>query len=295
MKLCIVLLALLFVTEGRLLSSAQPTYAGPQGWGGHSARAVDGNKSGHWAHKSCTHSKVPKGSGNWWKVDLGKPHSIERVRIWNRARYGNRINGAEVYASGHLCGTVKYSGKRFQDVNCNGRFASQVTIRQLHNHLTLCEVEVFGDSPVRVEHFKLLSHKQPTKSGPQGWGGKSSRAVDGNTSGSWKHGSCTHSKAPKGTGNWWRVDFKRGKGPYRIHTVRIWNRKDCCSERIHGAQVYAGRHQCGVVHYAGDHFHDVDCGGREARHVTIRQPHNYLTLCEVQVYGQGQDEDAKYK
>ena len=146
MKLFIVFLAVLLVANAKLLSRKRPTKAGPQGWGGKSAKAVDGNRSGnHNGQKTCTHSKHNKGAQNWWRVDLGRPHHIGVVRIWNRTDCcAKRINGAKVYAGGRLCGVVKYNGKRAQNIHCRGKVARHVIIRQPHNYLTLCEVEVFG-------------------------------------------------------------------------------------------------------------------------------------------------------
>ena len=147
MKLFIVLFVVLSVANAALLSRGKPTQAGPQCCGSNSAKAVDGNRSGNFnGHKSCSHSKDYKGPHNWWRVNLGKPHHIQMVRIWNRTDCcGNRIHNAEVYAGGHLCGKVHYhAGKPFQDVNCRGKVAHQVTIKQPHNALTLCEVEVHG-------------------------------------------------------------------------------------------------------------------------------------------------------
>ena len=145
MKLFIVLLAVLLVANAKLLSRKRPTKSGPQGWGGKSARAVDGKRSGHYRHHSCTHSRHNKGAHNWWRVDLGRPHHIGRVRIWNRTDCcAKRINGARVYAGPRLCGVVRFRGKRFQDVHCRGKVARHVIIRQPHNYLTLCEVEVYG-------------------------------------------------------------------------------------------------------------------------------------------------------
>lgn len=180
MTFFIVLSALLVVTETRLLSSAQLTEAGPQGWGGHSARAVDGDRSSQWKKASCTHSKAPKGTGNWWRVMLGKPFRIEYVRIYNRLDCcSNRINGAKVYAGGKLCGTVKYSGKPFQEVSCSEKTAEQVTIRQPLNYLTLCEVEVYGYSAEEEKEEESFKSK-------------ATKAVIGNASGKWKiHKSCT--------------------------------------------------------------------------------------------------------
>jgi len=65
-----------------------------------------------------------------------------------------------------------------------------------------------------------------------GWGGVASRAIDGNTSGKYTDNSCSHSGGNKN--NWWKADFHK---PYVIASVKIFNRNDCCQERINGAQV----------------------------------------------------------
>ena len=57
--------------------------------------------------------------------------------------------------------------------------------------------------------------------------GASSRAVDGNTSGVWTENSVTHSAL--GPGNWWMVDLGE---EYLIQNIHIYNRTDCCSERL---------------------------------------------------------------
>lgn len=58
-------------------------------------------------------------------------------------------------------------------------------------------------------------------------GGVSSRAVDGNTSGSWGSNSITHT--PGSTNPWWNVDLG---DVYKISSITIFNRQDCCSNRL---------------------------------------------------------------
>ena len=59
-------------------------------------------------------------------------------------------------------------------------------------------------------------------------------------------------------------------------------------------QVYAGSAYCGTVKYtAGETKFKIQCDGLVADHVTIRQPYNMLTLCEVRVYGK-RSEDGNY-
>ena len=57
-------------------------------------------------------------------------------------------------------------------------------------------------------------------------GGNPNRAIDGNTNGQWAAGSITHTDGPD---SWWEVDLQ---DTYYISYMRIWNRLDCCSERL---------------------------------------------------------------
>ncbi|MBL05168.1 MAG: hypothetical protein CMJ99_05985, partial [Planctomycetes bacterium] len=60
----------------------------------------------------------------------------------------------------------------------------------------------------------------------EGWGGAPGRAIDGNTDGQWGGGSVTHTN---GMDSWWEVDLQSS---YYIDSIRLWNRLDCCSERL---------------------------------------------------------------
>ncbi len=54
-----------------------------------------------------------------------------------------------------------------------------------------------------------------------------SRAVDGNTNGNWAAGSVTHTDATPTP--WWEVDLGE---VVDIANIRVWNRTDCCGERL---------------------------------------------------------------
>ncbi|XP_025031055.1 uncharacterized protein LOC103053962 [Python bivittatus] len=117
-------------------------------------------------------------------------------------------------------------------------------------------------------------------------------AVDGNRDGDWRHGSCSHTMAEEEP--WWSLDLG---APYTIAAVVVKNRQECCSERIKGAQIRVG--DCGVQH--GKHnpvcgtitngsagsLSIVCCDGLQGRYVTVIIPGRaeYLTLCELEVYG----------
>ncbi|CAH1798057.1 unnamed protein product [Owenia fusiformis] len=61
-----------------------------------------------------------------------------------------------------------------------------------------------------------------------GSNGRSGRAVDGNTEGIYNEESCTHTLEEMHP--WWIVDL--GKA-YELCKIVIWNRLDCCSDRLH--------------------------------------------------------------
>ena len=61
--------------------------------------AIDGNTNGdYFAAKSTTHTA--KTDDPWWEVDLGQPHNVDRVIIWNRTDGGSgaRLKGFRVVA-----------------------------------------------------------------------------------------------------------------------------------------------------------------------------------------------------
>ena len=56
-------------------------------------------------------------------------------------------------------------------------------------------------------------------------------------------------------------------------------------------QVYVGAVFCGqVIYKAGTSKYEIECGGAIGGSIEVRQPYNYLTLCEVKAYGEPSDE-----
>ncbi|HVK22769.1 MAG TPA: alpha-L-fucosidase, partial [Actinokineospora sp.] len=63
-----------------------------------------------------------------------------------------------------------------------------------------------------------------------GSGAAASRAVDGNTNGSYTAGSVTHTAdAPLDTNPWWQVDLGSSQA---VGTIKLFNRTDCCADRL---------------------------------------------------------------
>ncbi|XP_071943825.1 uncharacterized protein [Antedon mediterranea] len=142
----------------------------------------------------------------------------------------------------------------------------------------------------------LLSKFKPTKQSsayadahPYG----SELAVDGHYSSRFEDGFCCHTD--KDFEPWWRVDLEKA---FAIRFVDIINRNSH-TDRLVNTEVHVGMNpnpfnvnpQCGAAFtnaVAANMFIRVECGELlHGRYVSIYIPgvSQYLTLCEVQVYG----------
>ena len=118
------------------------------------------------------------------------------------------------------------------------------------------------------------------------------KAVDGNDSGQLSASICTHTKSEDKP--WWRVDLR---SPTLITQLVIFNRADCCRERLHSFTIRIGDSLAnngnanplcgGVQSMKTDLVKTFRCPNPVVgRYVTIQlQDRNYLTLCEVVVNG----------
>ncbi|XP_033975688.1 myelin-associated glycoprotein-like [Trematomus bernacchii] len=125
------------------------------------------------------------------------------------------------------------------------------------------------------------------------WNGVPERAIDGNDASIYGKGSCTHTSLQNKP--WWRLDLLKR---YKINTVTITNRGDCCHERINDAEIHIGNSlndngnanpRCAVISsIAAGTSKTFACNGMEGQYVNIVIPgrKGYLTLCEVEVTGQ---------
>lgn len=65
--------------------------------------------------------------------------------------------------------------------------------------------------------------------------GHAINAVDGNRDSHYEHGSCTATTLQDDP--WWRLDLL---DKYVVTSITITNRKDCCPERLDGAEIHIG-------------------------------------------------------
>ncbi|XP_031431785.1 fucolectin-like [Clupea harengus] len=174
------------------------------------------------------------------------------------------------------------------DKGVEGRYVN-VIVPGNNKYLALCEVEVYGYPAPNGENVALRG--KATQSDLHGYG-FAYNAIDGNRDGIYGHGSCTHTKAHFNP--WWRVDLLQ---KYKVFSVRITNTVDSVPSRLNGAEIRIGNSldnnginnpRCAVISSIPGGFSETfECNGMEGRYVTVVIPGRaeYLTLCEVEVYG----------
>ncbi|XP_019635213.1 PREDICTED: uncharacterized protein LOC109478195 [Branchiostoma belcheri] len=274
------------------LASGRPTHQSSTGHEGDPARAVDGNRSPHWAHNSCTHTNEE--NDPWWYVDLGHYVTVDHVTIVNRRDCcSERITPFDVHvgystdvASNPRCGGHHHFPPTETEhaVNCGGLRGRYVGIRLPGKRriLTLCEVEVYA--------APNLALGKPTSQSNVAHNGFASRATDGCRDPNWGSQCCTHT--PAEANPWLQVDLGTS---VRVQWVVIMNRADCCRERLSPFSVHIGNNarvdqnpRCGGHHTipAGKDKDAINCNGLTGRYVGIRLPGygRILTVCEIEVY-----------
>ena len=144
---------------------------------------------------------------------------------------------------------------------------------------------------------KNVATGKPTTSSSSLGNALPSAAVDGNTDGVFDHGSTTHSVLERNP--WWQVDLGRSVD---IDHVTIWNRTDCCSERLRHYWVLLSDNPFSVDENLDDlkreaetfkgPVNDVACPSEtvhwnhaHGRYVRIQlEGEGFLSLAEVQVF-----------
>jgi hypothetical protein len=149
-----------------------------------------------------------------------------------------------------------------------------------------------GKTGVGQPLTNLALNKTATQSSTA-FGGVAARAVDGNTNG---NANYTHTNSDAQA--WWQVDLGSKAA---VDQIRIWNRTDCCPERLSAYDVFVSdepftsfdpdetQGQAGVATY---HF-DASAGsptiipiGLSVRYVRVQLANtNYLSISEVEVLG----------
>uniref|UniRef100_A0A1I8FL15 WSC domain-containing protein n=1 Tax=Macrostomum lignano TaxID=282301 RepID=A0A1I8FL15_9PLAT len=218
-------------------------------YGGVCSRAIDNNDHQFYSHNSCSHTKNEKG---WWQARTKSLSHIRTVRITNRIDCcSDRLNNFVIMVDG--------TSARRTSPTVSSQFA--------HSNAT-GSVKLPPCSRVMLSNFYSNN-------------GVCQRAFDGNTSPNWHLQSCTHTKSEFG---WWQATLKERS---LVKQVRIYNRLDCCSERLNDFSITVDGQECASFKSSG--FFSVktfQCNKVGQKLRINNRKRSPLTLCEVQVFGE---------
>uniref|UniRef100_A0A9J8B8P0 Si:ch211-215k15.4 n=1 Tax=Cyprinus carpio carpio TaxID=630221 RepID=A0A9J8B8P0_CYPCA len=268
---------------------------------GHAINAVDGNRDSHYEHGSCTATTLQ--DDPWWRLDLLDKYVVTSITITNRKDCcPERLDGAEIHIGNSLLnnGNSNPMAGKISSIpggrsltfkwkkGIPGRYIN-VVIPGSNRLLTLCEVEVYGYPAPDGENVALKGRATQISLYGNGF---ASNAVDGNKDGVYGHGSCTHTN--KALNPWWRLDLLKR---HKVFSVVITNTVDSVPQRLNGAEIRIGNSldnngnnnpRCAVISSISPGFSSTfECDGMEGRYINVVIPgrEEYLTLCEVEVYG----------
>ncbi|XP_034089821.1 fucolectin-5-like [Gymnodraco acuticeps] len=265
--------------------------------------AIDGNRDNHFHSGSCSHTDAE--SNPWWRVDLLEPYVVTSVIISNRLDCcSERLDGAQIHignsldnngTSNPVVGTISTIEAlytlTFTD-RVEGRYVT-VHIPGDGKFLTLCEVEVYGYHAPTEENLAIQG--KAAQSSVHG-NADAYKVIDGNRDSNLGHRSCSHTAWDLNP--WWRLALPK---THKVFSVKITNR-DSYHERLDGAEIRIGdslvnngaenpRFAVITSIPAGETVEFHDDNGMDGRYVYIGVPgkREYLTLCEVEVFGSALD------
>jgi len=218
-----------------LATTGATAFQSATSYGGSAARAIDGNRNGMWSSGSITHT--PYMANPFWEVTLNKYYSVSRVEVYNRLDCcSNRLENfvLSLYRGGFNVFSVDSDDLRTQysfvipNIICD---KVNILIPGNGKILSLAEVMVYGEEaewngPV-FTNVALASNGGEASQSSVSHGGVPSRAIDGNVNGGWRDGSVTHTSGM--TDPFWEVALDKA---YYVARLDVYNRVDCCSDRI---------------------------------------------------------------
>jgi RHS repeat-associated protein len=158
-----------------------------------------------------------------------------RTAVWDATSSGEQIQGIGFDQSGgtptnRIAASTPAS---LASLNTPGQCGTPTTLfvngkgRYVRVQLGGANVLSVAELQVLAEDGTNLALSKSTSQTSTGSGGVSSRAVDGNTNGDWSAGSVTQTNLENQP--WLEVDLAENQ---EIQEVKVWNRTDCCSDRL---------------------------------------------------------------
>jgi len=161
-----------------------------------------------------------------------------------------------------------------------GGTASAITLSDISHGGTVAEI--IGSAPDLDSPIDTSAGIATQSS--EGWGGAAARAIDGNTDGIWGSNSTTHTN---GANSWWQVDLGV---TVDIEAVRLWNRMDCCRERLTDITVEVLDADGNVTGSTSGHSANSEANvlisglAAEGSILRVSIPGAYLSLAEVEIF-----------
>ena len=282
-------------------------------YGGIASRAIDGNTDGTWSKGSVTHTNKNLGYSQWWQVDLGKSFNLEKINIFNRKEAPERLTNYYVFvsdkpfSSSDINTTINESSwnsglvsqtagsPSIFKLNATGRYV-RVQLKSQGEFLSLAEVEVFAGESTPPPTNQNIAINGTASQSSTSYGGIASRAIDGNTDGTWNNASVTATDYNQRTSPWWQVDLGQS---YKLTKINIYNRKEV-PERLTNYYVFVSDKpfsssdinttinesswNSGLVSLTAGSpsIFNLNATGRYVR-VQLKN-HDYLSLAEVQIF-----------
>jgi len=244
-----------------------------------SGSLIDGNKERTLDGGSVSSTKR-SGPVAWWMLTFRGPHLISEIRLWNvKGSQASFLVGASIYVDDVLVGIVKIDPNpiilTLKDLYVVG---NSITIMGAGRPVLLAEVEVWGGKMCNVN---IAGEGTPSQIDTSS-SGYASLAIDGYTDGEYRHGSVTHT-ATQGIGAWWKLEFDSVRS---ICGIEIYNRMDCCQDRLNGVTIYVGDTLFGKVNFVvGKKMYAFwDVNGVADTTITIYGGVSHLSLSEVEVF-----------
>jgi hypothetical protein len=250
-------------------------------------------------------------------VDLGASATVNAIVVWNRTDCcASRLNDYWVFVSDtpfsptDTPATLQNRAGTFSShqtsppnpstaIAAGGAQGRYVRVQLTGaNYLSLAEVQVLGSGALAISN--LAQGKAATQSStlPGYATSGAAGAVDGSPDGNFFHGSVTATNLD--TNAWWQVDLGASAA---VGSIVVWNRTDCCGSRLNDYWVFVsdtpflstdtpatlqGRAGTFSSHQtAAPNPSTVIAAGAQGRYVRVQLTGtNYLSLAEVQVFGQ---------